>query len=236
MQSLFTQKNWSDEEQATWAALAKRQKDTLSGKVIPVFFDALEQLGISTNHLPDLREVDTKLQKTSGWKLVNSSLEFADGQSWFESLQRNEFLVTDYIRPLNSLDYTPKPDVFHDVFGHLPFLVNPQISRIIRKFTTLMLCVKPDERVRLGHIWWFTIEFGLVKARDKVLALGAGLASSFGELNQVFTGKTKLLPFDPEVIGRTAESSSEFHPQLFVLESLDQLEELLEIWPLQEKQ
>ncbi len=226
-------KIWDPEEHQTWQALAQRQFENAQGKVSNRWFKGFEKLGFSTEVIPDFNRVNQTLTPATNWKLVESYFEYADGPTWFGSLNKNEFLVTDYIRPLDSLDYTPKPDMFHDAFGHQPFLMDDQMSRIIRKFSQLMMDSKTKNTDQLGHIWWYTVEFGLVKENGEVRAIGAGLASSFGELNRVFSGITKLQDFDPKVVGKTKESSQQYHEILFVHESLDSCEAMLDNWPLE---
>ncbi len=226
-------KTWSPEEQQTWQRLAERQFKNAQGRVSQIWFDGFENLEFSEKRIPDFNQVNSILTPLTDWKLVESYFEYADGPTWFGCLNKSEFLVTDYIRPLDSLDYTPKPDMFHDAFGHQPFLVNPQLSRIIRTFSRLIMDPQTKNTDQLGHVWWYTIEFGLVKEKGEVRAIGAGLASSFGELNRVFSGVTKLEKFDPQVVGQTEESSSQYHDKLFVHESLDSIETILANWPLE---
>lgn len=223
-------KTWSEDEQATWTLLASRQLKQARDKVSKRFFDGFSQLELTTDHLPDFQQVAMRLEKLIGWKLVSTNLDFADGQTWFELLTRKEFIVTEYIRDKGSLDYTPKPDMFHDLFGHLPYLMDDQLRRIILRFAELMLTASLEDRKKLGHIWWYTIEFGLVKEAREIKAFGAGLTSSFGELQKVFANLDQVLPFDPKQISQTAESPTKFHDKYFVLESFDQLEEFILNW------
>lgn len=223
-------KHWTAEEHNTWSRLATRQLKNAEGRVSRRFFDGVKQLGITFDKIPDFTEVSNKLEPLTDWHLVSSALDFADGQSWFESLKKNEFFLTEYIRPSNSLDFTPMPDIFHDAFGHLPYLANSQLSCVIRLFTDLILKADSDNRKKLGHLWWYTIEFGLVKEDGKIKAFGAGLTSSFGELNHAFSEKAKITPFDPKLIGARKESPSGFHDEYFLLDSIDKLEEILRNW------
>jgi len=218
---------WTDDNQACWRTLAQRQLRNMHNHASHIWLDGWSKLEMSQEKIPDFQNLSQKLERISNWELMSSPLGFADGQAWFETLARNEFLVTEYIRPTNSLDFTPLPDIFHDAFGHLPFLVDADFSRIVQLFTTAILRADKRTRVKLGHWWWYSIEFGLVKEAGETKILGAGLASSLGELTQVFSGKTKLQSFDPEIVGKTSESHSKFHQTLFVLESLSELETLI---------
>lgn len=223
-------KQWSEEEHQTWAKLAKRQIKNVEGKVSNKFFEGIKKLDLTVERIPDGNMLKKNLAKATGWKLVSTNLEYADGQSWFEALKRKEFFVTEYLRPVNSLDYTPKPDAFHDIFGHLPYVADVQISRIIEKFTDLMLSLPVESRKKLGHLWWYTIEFGFVREDGELKAFGAGLASSFGELNKAFSDLSAVRPFDIDVIVQTSESPSTYHTQYFVLDSFEQLENILDTW------
>lgn len=132
-------KTWRAQEHETWKRLASRQLPNARGKVSEIFFEGIEKLKIPQDKIPDFHQLKRRLANQTGWKLISTDLEFADGQSWFETLARNEFFVTEYIRPLDSLEYTPKPDMFHDTFGHIPFLINTQLSDIIHVFTKKIL-------------------------------------------------------------------------------------------------
>jgi len=224
-------KIWSTDENHAWKKLSSRQIPNLQDKVSQLWLHGFDVLNLNTDLVPDFDQLALIVKTISRWQLKNSDQQFADGQTWFTQLRQSHFLITDYIRPSQSLDYTPMPDVFHDAFGHLPFLMDEQFTRIVRKFSKLMLSLKGEKKVMLGHIWWYTIEFGLIKEEKQVKALGAGLASSFGEINKVFSGQTQLKAFDSEIVGQTQESPGDFHEILFVLESLDQLEQLLDNWP-----
>lgn len=221
-------KTWSEEEHETWKRLATRQLPLLKTVVSQMWLNGQETLDWDLSQIPNLETTAATVKNNSNWQLVHTDQTFADGQTWFETLKRNEFMITKYIRPLDSLDYTPMPDVFHDLFGHVPFLLDEQLSQIIQHFTARILSASPDERVKLGHIWWYTIEFGLIKEQGQLRILGAGIASSFAETQKVVNREIEIIPFDPELIGHTVESHHEMHDRLFVLESLDQLEEVLE--------
>lgn len=225
-------KTWSEEEHQTWAKLAQRQIKNVEGRVSKKFFDGFKKLGITLDRVPDGEVLKENLAKATGWKLVSTNLEFADGQSWFEALDRREFFVTEYLRPLDSLDYTPKPDAFHDMFGHLPYVADKQVSNIIDRFTDLMLALPKESRKKLGHLWWYTIEFGFVKESAELKAFGAGLASSFGELNEAFKDLSVVKPLDLKVMSEIKESPFQYHNQYFFLESFEQLEEILENWSM----
>lgn len=225
-------KKWKQAENDTWKLLSNRQFPNLKGRASKLWFTGFEQLSFAKTEIPDFDQVSQKLSSLSGWELTPTSQVFADGETWFQLLKRKQMLISDYIRPKDSLEYTPMPDVFHDAFGHLPFFVNAQFCRIVQIFTERILDAETAEREALGHLWWYSVEFGLVKEKGQIKALGAGLISSFGELNRIFSQQTKIEPFNADVVAKTQESHHQFHDQLFLLDSLDALEEVAQNWTL----
>src|SRR5690606_2389417 len=140
------------------------------------------------------------------WELVSTDVQYSDGQTWFEHLVRKEFLITEYIRDQSSLDYTPLPDIYHDAFVHLPLMAHRHYADLVYRYAQLMLACRKEDRKPLGSIWWYTIEFGIIKEDDELKAFGAGLMSSYEELEVAFSDRVERLPFDPATIGPVAPS------------------------------
>lgn len=226
-------KTWQPTEHETWQRLSQRQLPNLQNKASQIWLDGFSQLNLTKKTVPDFDQVSKKLNGLTSWQLTPTSQVFADGETWFQTLKQQRVLISDYIRPLDSLDYTPLPDVFHDAFGHLPFFSNQQFCRIVTTFTKRILQAPSKKRAQLGRIWWYSIEFGLIREKGELRALGAGLTSSFGEINRVFSGKTKVKPFKPDIVAQTENSPHQFHETLFVLESLDELERIAQTWSTQ---
>lgn len=226
-------KTWNEEENATWRALAHRQHPHLKTRASRLWLEGFQKLNFTLHEVPDFDQMNLLFNTVTGWNLIPTSQVFADGETWFQLLKNKQMILSDYIRPFTSLDYTPLPDVFHDAFGHLPFFADPHFRKVITLMTQRILAAEPKERAALGHIWWYTIEFGLIKEKGEVRALGAGLISSCAELNRVFTDQVKIQSFDPTIVSQTPESHHDFHPTLFVLDSLEQLEDIAQNWSLQ---
>jgi phenylalanine-4-hydroxylase len=139
-------------------------------------------------------------------------------------------MITEYIRDKSDLDYTPLPDVWHDTFGHLPLMLNQRYAHLVYDFAHKMLKYSKEERKGMGSIWWYTIEFGLIREEGEIKILGAGLASSYGESVHALSGAVDLRPFDPDYIATIKPSPHEFHKELFILDSFEQFEDFVNHW------
>ena len=226
-------KTWNSDEDQAWQLLAERQLPNLQNWASKLWLDGFRDLRMSETAVPNFGEIDKRLRQVSNWKLVPTSQVYADGETWFQTLKRHELMVSDYIRPKDSLGYTPLPDVFHDAFGHVPFFTDRRFGRMVSVFTARILTAEPQERQALGRVWWYTVEFGLIREAGQLKALGAGLISSFAELDRVFNHQVELEPFNPDRIAEFENSPHEFHQRLFVLESMDDLENCIKNWTIQ---
>lgn len=224
-------KKFSEEENQVWSTLCKRQLENLKGKASKIREEGWKKLSMETDRVPDFEKLNKKLGKLSGWEIVMTNIQYEESNPWVEALNNKKFRVTDYIRRKDSLNYTPLPDIFHDVFGHIPFFAIPQYARIVHKFGVAMQKAKTEkEKDKITNNWWYGFEFSLIRENGEIKALGTGLMSSAEELKNALSDKVKKLPYDGEVVGNTSKSPHEMHTQLFVLESLDQLEEVVNKW------
>jgi phenylalanine-4-hydroxylase len=224
-------RKFSDEENDVWRILCERQLKNLHGKASKIREECWAALGMSTDKIPDFEELNRKLSKISGWEVVMTNIVYEDSAAWIGSLHDKKLRITDFIRDKGNLDYTPLPDLFHDVFGHVPFLASPQYARIAHKFGLAMRKAKTKaEKDQIGNNWWYSFEFGLIRENGKVKALGTGLMSSVQELENALPDKVEKLPFDTEVVSSTPESPDKMHEKLFVLEGLDQIEAVVDTW------
>lgn len=228
--------HFSETDHEVWRLLYARQypfvKEMMSQ---PYYLHGLETLGITGEVIPDFAKVSQRLQDLVGWELFSTDEVFSDGQTWFEHLSVKQFLISEYIRDKTDLDYTPLPDIFHDAFGHLPLMATRQYTDLVYRYSYAMLECAPEKRKGLGSIWWYTIEFGMIEEDGKIKGLGAGLASSHGELEYAFSGKVELAPFNPEEIAQVKPSPHAYHNKLWVLESFEQLEAFVDDWVTQGK-
>jgi phenylalanine-4-hydroxylase len=201
--------------------------------MIPLFERGLEELGITEERIPDLSDVNEKLKAKTGFKGI-AVTGFEDPKSFFPMLARREFPVGNFIRDKRDLNYTPAPDVFHDLYGHLPFFVDRQYANFCQKFGEYGSEFLNDDRKlkEWDRLFWYTIEFALLETSAGRRIFGAGIASSYGEcaysLDPV-SGPT-VVPFDPEVIRHQDFKIDEMQKKLFLIQDLEDLYGCLEIF------
>ncbi len=222
---------FDDDSHAIWRTLYARQFDNCQRHGTTFWKEGVEALGIHGRHIPDFAQVNERVMaRTGNWRLLSTEVQFSTSEDWFDHLERRIFLITEYIRGWDTLDYTPLPDIWHDGFGHLPFLAHREYVDTLERFGQVYNRTPVEARRPLGNLWWYSIEFGLMREGDEVKALGTGLMSSPGELANAFNGGAAHAPFDPAVIERTPTSHDNFHKTLFVLDNFGQLRHALEAW------
>ena len=187
------------------------------------FVDGLSRLDCADG-IPRFEDANRVLGAATGWQLV-AVPGFIPDAVFFDHLAHRRFPVTRWLREEHELDYLVEPDIFHDFFGHVPMLLDPHIADFLEHYG------KAGERAiargaldMLARIYWYTIEFGLVREGDGLKVFGAGIVSSSGETNFAIEDDQVLrLPFDPVRIMRTGYSIDSFQQNYFVLDSLEQL-------------
>jgi len=219
--------NYTVEDHEIWGILFDRQLENLKGVVCDEYFDSLETLSETLNNkgVPDFRNVDKVLLDRTGW-----SIEVVAGlievEPFFTLLAAKRFCSSTWIRKRSQLDYLEEPDMFHDTFGHIPLLVHPQYAEAMRLIGELGVKYidNPDAIIRLKRLYWFTIEFGLIKGVDKIEIYGAGIISSSGETKHIYESEdVQVLPFDMQAIFDTPFNNDEIQWKYFELESMEQL-------------
>lgn len=224
-------KKFSKEENEVWSILCKRQLKNLEKKVSRVRTEAWARLNMNTSKIPDFKRLNKQLKKLSGWEIVMTNIEYEESNPWIQALADKKFRITDYIRGKKDLNYTPLPDLFHDVFGHVSFLAIPQYARIVHKFGLAMTLARTKKQKDIiSNNWWYGFEFSLIRENGEIKALGTGLMSSALELQNALSDKVIKIPYDGKIVGNTPKSPHKMHKKLFVLESLNQLEEVVDQW------
>jgi phenylalanine-4-hydroxylase len=222
--------NYTYAEHGVWKTLFERQSKLLPGRACDEFVEGMRNLPIGADEIPDFRRLSDVLMKKTGWQVVAVPGLVPD-EVFFEHLAHRRFPAGHFIRKPHELDYLEEPDVFHDVFGHVPMLMNPAIADYIQAYGEGGLrAQKLGVLDKLARVYWYTVEFGLLKQRDGLRIYGAGIASSFTET--VFSledTSPNRIGFDLERVMRTNYRIDDFQESYFVIDNLELLLELATI-------
>ena len=216
--------DYTDEDHRTWRRLWRRQIELLEREHLAcnAFLDGLAVMRFDPDRIPDLRDVDTILQETTGWNVARVP-GLLHERDFFAFLARRVFPCTDYIRPPHELDYTPAPDLFHDIFGHTPMIVNPVFADFYQRLGQAALRAGPKDARRLERFYWFTVEFGLIHEDGKTRVFGNGILSSHGESKHCLGNKVERRPFDVAAIVEQDYDVWHYQELLFAIDSFGQL-------------
>jgi phenylalanine-4-hydroxylase len=217
--------DYTDAEQEVWRMLSDRQTKLTKRLAHKYYLDGVEALGL-IDRIPDFDEVGRKLRKLTGWELV-AVPGLIPAPAFFDHLAERRFPVTNWLRKREELDYIVEPDMFHDFFGHVPALTQPAFADFMQMYGQ-----KAEGLIELGggdmieRLYWYTAEFGLMQEGGQVKAFGAGLMSSFSELQfAVESPDAHHVPFDLETVMRTVYEIDKFQRAYFVLPSFSVLKD-----------
>ena len=221
---------YTPEQHGVWKTLFERQTRLLPGRACDEFVQGMQNLPMGAEQIPDFRRLSDVLMQRTGWQVVAVPGLVPDAV-FFEHLTHRRFPAGQFIRGANQLDYLEEPDVFHDVFGHVPLLMNPVMAAFIQAYGEGGL-----KALRLGHldklarVYWYTVEFGLLRQPDGLRLYGAGIASSYTESRFCLDSDSPhRLRFELERVMQTRYRIDDFQETYFVLDSLEELLELSRI-------
>lgn len=221
---------YTADEHRVWQTLFERQTRLLPGRACDAFVQGMRDLPIDARRIPDFRELSDVLGPRTGWSVVAVPGLVPD-EVFFEHLANRRFPAGNFIRKPQDLDYLEEPDVFHDVFGHVPMLMNPVIADYIQAYGVGGLRAR-----RLGvldllaRVYWYTVEFGLLRQPDGLRIYGAGIASSYSETVFALDDPSpNRIGFELERVMRTRYRIDDFQESYFVLDDLDDLLKLARI-------
>lgn len=223
---------YTDEEHGTWALLVENQSRVLPNRACNEFLDGLRHIPFPKERIPSLVSISDVIEKFTGWKLMRVDGLVPD-KEFFHLLAEKIFPSTDFIRDRSELGYTPSPDMFHDLLGHVPLLVNPRFTAFFEKFG------KAGVRAfELGHpgtkmlprIYWYTVEFGLIRNPEGLRIYGSGIVSSPNEVMYSLSDQPKKIPFDIDAVAAKPYDIWHMQEELFVIDSFDQLEAEFDRW------
>ncbi len=219
---------YTKEDLAVWSLLFKRQMKNLEGKACSAYLESVVKMRevLNPRELPNFERINHWFKKNTGWEIycVPGLIEVED---FFDLLAEKKFPSSTWLRSKDKLDYLEEPDMFHDIFGHVPLLCNASYSNFVHEFGKLGKQFKGNsERIlELQRLYWFTIEFGLISEKDELRIFGAGIISSFHEsISSLTSQDVTHIPFDLNIIIQTDFCTSELQQTYFVIDHLEQLE------------
>jgi phenylalanine-4-hydroxylase len=211
-----------------WQILYAKRMRELESTASDVFLTGAEIIGLSPEHIPNLAEVNRRLRRRTGWSAVPVG-GFLPAREFFASLAERKFPTTVTIRSKESLDYVPEPDIFHDVFGHVPLHSDPAFAGFLQKCGEVAARASTDADVEMmTRLFWFTVEFGLIREGDGAKIYGSGLISSAGDAANALGPNCDRRPFSVDAVISQSFRIDELQNTLFVVESFDQLFEAID--------
>ena len=218
--------HYTEEEHATWAKLYARQEDAITDVACVEYLHALERLDLPKKHIPQCADLSERLSDLSGWTVtpVPALINF---EKFFRLLATKQFPAASFIRRPEDLDYLQEPDIFHEIFGHIPLLTDPRFAAFSQAYGAAGLAADKADHAMLARLYWFTVEFGLIQRADKLKVYGAGIVSSPGECTYALNDpRPQRKPFDALDVLRTPYRIDVYQTVYFVIDTFDQLFDL----------
>ena len=214
------------QDQLVWKMLFDRQTALLHRRAAPAFSEGLARLGLRREAIPDIGELSRTVRALSGWQLAPVGRPFAPA-AFFELLAERKFPIVTRIRSMRAFDFSPEPDLFHDLFGHVPMLLDTGLADFLHMLGQAYRAqpVGSPAREQLWALYFFTAEFGMVQHEGQPRLYGAGLLSSAGEIHHCVNEHTPRLPFDLATVMQTPVTGTRYQDQYFMLPAWEQLTE-----------
>jgi phenylalanine-4-hydroxylase len=226
--------NWSEEEHSIWYELITRQQTIISSRACTAYLEGLALLNLPCSRVPQLPEINAVLQKETGWRVepVNALISF---DRFFDLLADKRFPVATFLRSREEFDYLQEPDFFHEVFGHCAMLTNPDFAHFTHVYGRLGQLASAEQRSYLARLYWFTVEFGLVRENAKIKIYGGGILSSPGETLYVLNSDRPVKhPFDIQRVLRTPYRIDIMQPVYYIVDDISELYRISERGLLQQ--
>lgn len=216
---------YTAEDFEVWRILFERQMKALPGKATQEYLDGIERVGFVAERIPNFEEVNERLQKYTGWRIyVVPGL--LPNKEFFELMREGNFCATTWLRKMNQLDYLEEPDMFHDVFGHVPLLTNKPLCNFLVDLSKIALeHIDSEVAIELiARLYWYTVEFGLIQEPQGLRIYGAGILSSSGETDySLYSDIPQRVPFNVAEILDTPYIKDRYQSKYFVIDSFEQL-------------
>ncbi|MDQ3011547.1 MAG: phenylalanine 4-monooxygenase [Acidobacteriota bacterium] len=217
--------DYTRQETAVWQHVSRQLESAHARRACSLYLEAKQKLGISSFRIPQTRELSAKLTHATGFRLapIEGLVETRAFLSW---LGKRTMMSTQYLRHHSRPDYTPEPDIVHEAIGHIPMFTIQDFADFSQFIGKGAIIASDEQLEQLGRLYWFTVEFGLIEEAGEIKAFGAGLLSSFSELEHAFSSEVERRPFVLEEVIHTSYSYSDMQPKLFVIPSYAYLKEV----------
>lgn len=221
--------DYPEEDHDVWRILVQRQNEQLPGRACQAYLKGQEVLQIEAKRVPSLANLSQRLEDATDWKVAKVP-GLIHEKDFFTLLSDRIFPSTNYVRGRDEIDYTPAPDCFHDMFGHMPMLTQPDFADFYQLFGQAALKAEGADRSRLERFHWFTVEFGLIREEGENRIFGAGIVSSNNEVTHALSDEVTVHPFDPAHITEKDYDVWHLQDELFLLDSFEQLVDGFREW------
>jgi phenylalanine-4-hydroxylase len=218
---------YTPEQHAIWTELVSRRMPQLEQHACAEYLDGFQQIGLQVDRLPVLADVSARLEPRTGWNSTAVS-GFLPADAFFEMLAARRFPTTTWIRGRDAMEYTPEPDIFHDVFGHVPMHAHPVFADFLEHYGKVCAgLTNAEDLERMGRLFWFTVEFGVIRERGGIKVYGSGLVSSHGECTRVVEqgAGVEVRAFDLEQVLDEPVDTGAMQKVLYAIESFEQIYE-----------
>jgi phenylalanine-4-hydroxylase len=214
--------HFSADDHRVWDILFARQVAALGGRIVRPFRDGLDLLDLARPGVPDLAALNARLQPRTGWRTVAVPGLVPD-EVFFAMLADRVFPIGNFIRRFDQLDYLDEPDLFHDIFGHVPTLADPRMAAMMQRIGRLgVAAIARGEGERMARIYWHSVEFGLSREDGDIKIFRAGLASSFGEFAKALDGaEVERRIFSVEAAAATPYRNDRMQPLYFINDGVE---------------
>jgi monomeric phenylalanine-4-hydroxylase len=222
---VITDVDYTDEEHGVWQTVATKLEEIQAKRASQFYLDAKQDLGITNDRIPQISELNIRLQETSGFKLAPIE-GLVETRAFLSLLSHRTMLCTQYIRHASRPEYTPEPDIVHEAIGHIPMFTNKNFADYSSYIGEGAKIANDQQLAELGRLYWFTVEFGLKEENGELKAYGAGLLSSFGELEHAFSNEVERRPFDLQTVINHEFSYSDMQKVLYIIPSYSYLKDV----------
>jgi phenylalanine-4-hydroxylase len=219
---------YTPDDHRVWGEIFAKRMEQLAEFGSEVFLSGSRAINLRPDRVPPLMDVNSRLKALTGWS-SHGVPGYIPAKAFFAFLAQRQFPTTVTVRPRSMMNYLPEPDIIHDVFGHVPLHADPVFADFLQTYGKAALHTNdPNHTERLARLFWFTVEFGLIREGGKIKLYGSGLISSEGEGHHALESpRVDRRPFDMETVCDTSFEIDHYQPILYVLDSFEQLRDAM---------